>query len=427
MSHCIEETVPGEVVSIPGGPLVSVILDYDGFRHDDVTQYPSNRHLTNVSGSDVTLGSTRALAFAPKSGRLVKASDSRRYVNEGKYMDIPISPLQFSSDTGRTWSVATYENGGPGSDYGGAASVAISADGQATLLTPLPTWDDNAKADIHHPVQRYANSAWSVVSGIDGAYVVGDPENANVFYAYNRRTGKFFSSADKGLTFAETSSPGESGFQKFRLAPNRVGDIWLPLTEGGLWRSTDGGAAFGKISAVSYCEAVGFGKAAEGRSFPAVFIFGTVGGATGVFMSDDEGASWARANDGNHEYGGLANGEFVVGDMNVYGRVYMSTAGRGIAYGEYAGMTPVRRNQTGIVKAPGAIKLRGALISIKTDSKAAHHISVFDLKGRTVYKKMVLGSAVVSMNRALPKGNYVVSVRRDGVDVYKNRMSIVKR
>src|SRR5690606_7438755 len=28
------------------------------------------------------------------------------------------------------------------------------------------------------------------------------------------------------------------------------------------------------------------------------------------------------------------NGEFIVGDMNVFGRVYLSTAGRGIAYGE---------------------------------------------------------------------------------------------
>ena len=420
MSHGIEETVPGEVVRVPGGPLVSVILDYDGFRHDDVTKYPSNRHLTTVNSERVNLGNTRALAFAPKSGRLVKASDSRRYVNEGKYMDIPISPLQFSNDTGRTWSVAAYENGGPGSDYDGAASVAISADGTVTLLTPLPV--DN----VDKPVLRYASAAWGAVSGIDGAYVVGDPENANVFYAYNRKSGKMFKSTDKGATFSEASSPGESDFQKFRLVPNKEGDIWLPLTNGGLGRSTDGGASFGKITAVSYCEAVGFGKAEEGKSFPTVFIFGTVSGVTGVFMSIDEGENWWRANDDAHEYGGLANGEFVAGDMNAYGRVYMSTAGRGIVYGEITGMSAISRAPVKPSLINGAVKMRGASIKINADSRVTHHVRVFDLKGRQIYKRTVTGSAVVTMNRILPKGNYLVSVRRDGKDVYKNKLIIVK-
>jgi hypothetical protein len=232
--------------------------------------------------------------------------------------------------------VQTYPNGGPGSGYEGAESVAISADGQVVLLAPLND----------QPVFRYASSAWSNVSGINGSYIVGDPENENVFYAYNRKTGKMFKSSNKGLTFSESSSPGQSDFKKFRLVPGKEGDIWLPLTGEGLARSTDGGATFNKIASVSNCEAVGFGKAAEGKSFPTIFIFGKVGEVTGVFMSNDEGESWVRANDDEHEYGGLANGEFVVGDMNVYSRVYMSTAGRGIVYGEINGTTaPVRNPQ----------------------------------------------------------------------------------
>jgi len=421
LSHGIEETVPGEVVSVPGGPLVSVILDYDGFRHDDVTKYPPNRHLTNVSGERVSLGNTRALAFAPKSGKLVKVSDSR--VHKAQYNDIPISPLQFSNDTGRTWSVTAYESG-PGAGLEGAASVAISADGQITLWTPLKNGGDESA----QPVQRYSGSAWSVVSGVDGAYVVGDPENANVFYAYDRKSGKFFKSDDKGVTFSEASSPGTSNFQKFRLVPGKEGDIWLPLTDNGLARSTDGGAVFEQIAAVSYCEAVGFGKAAEGRDFPTVFIFGTVGDITGVFMSIDEGENWWRANDGEHEYGGLANGEFVVGDMNVYGRVYMSTAGRGIVYGDITGMSAIARGPIKPSLTAGAVKLRGASIRISAGDRVTHHIRVFDLRGRQVYKKMVTGSTIVTMNRILPKGNYVVSVRRDGdgKDVYRNKMRIVK-
>jgi xyloglucan-specific exo-beta-1,4-glucanase len=57
------------------------------------------------------------------------------------------------------------------------------------------------------------------------------------------------------------------------------------------------------------------------------------GQANGVYRSDDEGASWLRINDDAHEFGGLANGQFILGDANVYGRVYMSSAGRGILVG----------------------------------------------------------------------------------------------
>jgi xyloglucan-specific exo-beta-1,4-glucanase len=53
----------------------------------------------------------------------------------------------------------------------------------------------------------------------------------------------------------------------------------------------------------------------------------------GLFRSTDEGASWTRINDDAHQYGGPANGNFVISDMNTFGVVYMSTVGRGIVVG----------------------------------------------------------------------------------------------
>ncbi|MDR2727633.1 MAG: T9SS type A sorting domain-containing protein, partial [Chitinispirillales bacterium] len=232
-------------------------------------------------------------------------------------------------------------------------------------------------------------------------------------------------SADKGKTFAESSSPGASGFQKFRLVPKKEGDIWVPLSEEGLTRSTDGGTTFNKLASVSYCEAVGFGKAAEGMDFPAVFIFGTVNGVTGVFMSVDEGENWWRANDNRHQYGGLANGEFVVGDMNVYGRVYMSTAGRGIVYGEITGYTAAVKSNLKTAAA-SAVKIRGSALRISAARSDVHHVHIFDLKGRQIYKRSVTGPVTLSMNRVLPKGNYVVSVKRNGTDIHRSKLRIVK-
>jgi hypothetical protein len=86
-------------------------------------------------------------------------------------------------------------------------------------------------------VFRYANSAWTEVPGIDGAFVVGDPENADVFYAYKKSEGIMYKSTDKGATFSQVSTPGKSSFKKIQADSGREGHIWIPLAENGLSRS----------------------------------------------------------------------------------------------------------------------------------------------------------------------------------------------
>jgi hypothetical protein len=112
------------------------------------------------------------------------------------------------------------------------------------------------------------------------------------------------------------------------------GHIWVALYNGGLTRSANSGKNFTKIANVTTCSAVGVGKKGPGAGYPTIYIWGTIGGVTGIYRTTDQGATWVRINDNAHEYGGPGNGQFVIGDMNVYGRVYMSTVGRGIAYGE---------------------------------------------------------------------------------------------
>ena len=65
-----------------------------------------------------------------------------------------------------------------------------------------------------------------------------------------------------------------------------------------------------------------------------MFVWGTRNEIEGLYRSTDNGDSWFRINDDAHEYGGLGNAEMIIGDNNVFGRVYMSTAGRGIAFAE---------------------------------------------------------------------------------------------
>ena len=425
-AHGIEEVVPEDVVSIPGGPMVSVIADYDGFRHDSINVYPSQRHKTSVGGSYVSLGSTRSLAFAPKSGTLVKVTDARVY--EDTYNDIPIDPLQFSSDSGTTWTVATY--GSLDTSYY-AGSVAISADGSVSIWTP---------GSGTTTVYRYSNSSYTAISGIDGAYVVGDPENEEVFYAYVKGDGTFFKSEDQGETFSQVGTPGTSAFEKFRLAPEREGDVWLPIavqdddgnpSSGSLLRSTDGGTTWSSVGSVGYCEAVGFGKAATDSGYPAVYVYAVIDGTAGIYGSDDEGETWTRVNDDDHEFGGLANGEFVVGDMNTYGIVYVSTAGRGIAVRAPSSYDMTQSGSSSPIAAQklevsvGA-SLRGSVLSLAIQNGTAT-VKIYSMTGKKVCTKQYSSGTSVDLNTLVGSaGSYIVRVTNGSKLLLNGKVGLTK-
>jgi hypothetical protein len=91
-----------------------------------------------------------------------------------------------------------------------------------------------------------------------------------------------------------------------------------------------------------------------------VFIWGTVaGGKRGLYRSTDQGANWIRINDDAHQFGGPGNGQFVVGDMNIEGVVYMSTVGRGIVYG-----TPVAQQASGL-SLPKPVQFRSESLKVE--------------------------------------------------------------
>lgn len=299
----LEETVPLGLESIPNGPVISVIGDYDGFRHTNVDQYAPIHN--------PQMGTTTGLAVA--------AQNTNKIVRVGNNM-------YYSNNMGSTWT--------QNSMNGSQGQVALSADGNTVLHSPKES----------STTYRSTNngSSWSTVSGLSftEARPVGDPVNSNKFYAYNPGNGAILVSTNGGASFSQASSVASGGSKIIRLAPGVEGHVWIALNGGGLARSTNSGQSFSTINGVSNCGAVGFGIAASGANYPTIFIWGTINNVRGLYRSTDQGASWLRVNDDAHEYGGPGNGQFVQGDMNVFGRVYMSTAGRGIVYGSPAACTP---------------------------------------------------------------------------------------
>jgi len=98
-----------------------------------------------------------------------------------------------------------------------------------------------------------------------------------------------------------------------------------------LWLCS-GGASFVILPNVLSAHAVGFGMSAPRHQYPAIYLIGTLrANEQAIFSSIDEGASWTRINDDEHQYGTLS---VVAGDPRIYGRVYVGTNGRGVLYGD---------------------------------------------------------------------------------------------
>ena len=77
---------------------------------------------------------------------------------------------------------------------------------------------------------------------------------------------------------------------------------------------------------------VGFGKAAPGSNYPAIYVEGAKDGQPGVFRSIDEGASWDRLS--GYPLDLYDRVTVIEGDKTVFGRVYVAFAGNSMAYGQ---------------------------------------------------------------------------------------------
>lgn len=301
----IEETAFLDGTSIPGGPFISSFGDVSGFVHEPLNSYPTKK-LSPEGGYN-----NHSIAYA--------AANPNKVVRIGNGDNI----VYYSNDKGVSWT-------GAATNKGASGRVAVSADGGTILHCP---W---GSATTYYSINNGAS--WSGCSGVSlgDAIPVADQVNSNYFYIYHPNTGQMLRSSNKGVSFSSAGSPGvTTAFHPWvptliRTVPGFEGHVWVPLGGNGLKYSSDHGTNYTTVSNVTYCKSIGIGKAVSGSSYPTVFIWGTVSGVTGLFRSTDQGTTWLRLNDDEHEFGGAS---FLVGDMNVPGRVYMAAGGgRGVIY-----------------------------------------------------------------------------------------------
>jgi photosystem II stability/assembly factor-like uncharacterized protein len=238
-----------------------------------------------------------------------------------------------SDDGGKTWKALAHDC--PGGN-GGQGKLAISADGNTIVWTPQR---GSAYVTYDHGI------TWTNCQGLaSGGRVTADPVSPSRFYSFDGQTGKLMASTNAAATFEATAAElptvqggGRGGGGNMLAATTGIeGDLWVGSHSEGLYHSTDGGVSFTKVTSVSGADALGFGKAALGKTFPAVFLLGNINNLHARYRSDDASQTWIRIDDNQHQFGN-ANVPTIIGDPRIYGRVYFTTGGRGVIYGEING------------------------------------------------------------------------------------------
>ena len=294
----LEEIVPLDFISVPGGPFITSVGDQGGFIHTDVSVSPATGNMSQSSG----------FAYAAKRTNFIA-----RIVQNGE--------LWYSKQLPVTWTKMTSTP-----DLMTNGKVAISCDA-ATVL-----WKSTVGGSHTNYITTNLGTNWIAGTNLNfNCIPVADPENPRKFYAYNGSDGFLYVSTNSGRGFFKSGSAGTGGSLLFRAAPGFEGHVWIARGGSGLWCSTNSGANFFSTG-VNTCDAIAFGKKIPGANYPTIFIWGKPlsGSTAAMYCSTDQGTNWVRVNDDAHEYGGRGNAGMIEGDKNVHGRVFMSSAGRGV-------------------------------------------------------------------------------------------------
>jgi hypothetical protein len=305
----LEQTVPLDLASPPKGPyLLAAVGDVGGAAYDRLDASPSGGLFTPENQTN------QSVAFAGRAPlKLVRTADA--------------SPtFGFTSeDGGKSWTPLPATPHVKGRRHN-AGHIALSALGGFMVWAPE---QEGAFASKDGGKTWIASKGWPSAAG--RTFVpVADPVVEGVFYVSDPTRGEIEISVDGGASFHTAAKGLPLGARALTLAPGRPRDIWLP-TEQGLFHSASSDQPFRNLKRVESADAIGFGMAAPGHDDPTLYLAGRVDGTTGLFRSEDEGASWVRINDPQHQFGWIGQ---LSGDPRVFGRVYLLTTGRGVMVGE---------------------------------------------------------------------------------------------
>ena len=164
--------------------------------------------------------------------------------------------------------------------------------------------------------------------------------------------------------------------------------------------------------------------AKEDAVYETIFIWGAAksGDPIGIYRSTDKCKTFERINDDAHQYGGPGNGNFVVGDMNHFGVVYMSTVGRGLVVGAPKGsilpIPTIRMQESSIVS------MQLSARNLRVSGPAESMLLLFDAQGKLCLQQRIGPNSEVSLEK-LPAGKLLARViSKDGKALHHQSLTL---
>jgi hypothetical protein len=259
----------------------------------------------------------------------------------------------YSTDGGATWTnFASAPPNVPGTCQGGTIAASTP---QNIIWAPAGKCNPYYTTNQGATWTRITLPGVSSYSGFDFTYILrqrsatADRVNANTFYLYYGGYG-VFSTNNGGATWTNVyngnngyiGSPAFSGYNSTIMSvPGNAGHLFYtggaqngstastPVNEP-FYRSINGGATWTVVPGVLDVTTFGFGAAAAGQSYPAIYIVGYVNNVFGIWQSVNNAQSWTSI--GTYPTGALDLIGTISGDPNNYGAVYVGFSGGGYAY-----------------------------------------------------------------------------------------------
>jgi len=316
-----EEIVPLVLVCAPtGAPLLCGSADVNGHRFTDVTIPPVDQF------RNPAFGSTTGLDFCEADPN-VWARVYKSFVGA--------TPGAYSTDNGVHW--ATFKSVPPGVE-GGRIAVSATDPRRFVWSTEKSGVFYTADQGAHWTRAETAPLVCSWEFSQNAQALASDRVDGNTFYILKDTAGKptghaeIWRSTDGGQTWAMSGSmpySSHANIYQYKLiaSPSAKGKLWISLGHERVCKSSDGGQTFTTVPGVGTAGMIAFGKAAPGQTEPAVFLYGGAGGKSGLFRSDDDGATWTTVD----LSAPICDDPRVIGaDRQTFGRVYIGTDGRGI-------------------------------------------------------------------------------------------------
>ncbi|MEM6561445.1 MAG: hypothetical protein AAF656_07575 [Planctomycetota bacterium] len=409
ISNGIEELVTHDVKLLPGSGDRAVTAVHDATGH--VVDDPDTFTAEWIPQQDQLIVNATGVAYAPDNADyVVIASGDPNNIGSGDNYS------SYSTDGGDTWNFfasrpAQYDGGYPaiGKTNGGPFSST------PIVILPLgdypPIWSDNggvswqvgqgfdlitqAESDAD-PVQF---PAWKV-GRLDNNQIgfqelslrqhalVADPFVADRFYL-KLTNGGFWRSNDGGQNWTQLADdsklPMGTYHGQLRANPKVQNELWFstgnegsfaqngdPTRAAGLWRSQDGGVNWQQMPGIEYSFALdlGTGSGQPGDADHAVYVYGKrVGDDTwGTFRSDDRGLTWDRIS--RYPTGLIDVVTSVGASWDTHGLVYLGFVGNSFVYGQPTGTGGGNPPPTDVVALEAEAGTLGSLWDVKSDTAA---------------------------------------------------------